>query len=686
MRLAVIVSVLIAWAPVVVANSDDDASIADASLTLVIMDPLAAELSCPCVEGYAQRDYRALTDHLTTALGRTVNLGFGESLAKGRAAAGGGPIDIVIGKHSVVRADAAAADLPLEPVASLSDVRGTVFQRGLFVVAADDPAESLADLAGYRFVLGTPAHEEKHDAALCALRRYDLHPGADDVTWAPSCSEAACQVLDAWQDGDASQPLAAVISSYAQPLLEGCGSIPEGAIRVVGETAQVPFISVHVSPTLGPATRTRLIHALAAVGRDPTLCNKLETARGFVAPSGAMNAAWPGWLGPSRNGRVAWLPDSLPKERKTIWEHALARPGLGGVAVANGLVVFGDRDAADELDEFHCLDADTGRLLWTVSYAAPGTLDYGTTPRSTPLFFGETVILCGAFGHVHCVAAATGDVLWKRSLREDFAVADDRVSAWGYCGSPLIDAGHLLLAPGAAEASVVAVDPASGNVIWQSPGAPYGHGSFIAATLGGRRQFVGHDQTSLGGWDVATGERLWSLVPTAPGDFNVPTPMLAGADRLLVASENNGTRLYGFDEDGRIAPQPLATSAAFEPEMSTPLGVAGRIYGVEHGLVCLECPLDDSADGLAPVGERLTDPLLGGYAACFATSRRLLVVGNGGTLLLFNITGGRPILSGTLRLFDDGPDEPLYSSAALCGTRLFIRGPQGLACVELGDR
>lgn len=653
-------------------------------LTLVVMDPLAAELSCPCVEGYAQRDYRALAEHLAEALGRPVKLGFGESLAKGREAAGGGPIDLVIGKHSVVQADAAAAKLQLEPVASLSDMRGTVFQRGLFIVAADDPAESLADLVGYRIVLGPPEHAEKFDAPLRALRRHDLVPAAADLTAAPSCSEAACQVLDAWKEAAPSRPLAAVVSSYAQPLLEGCGSVPEGAVRVVGETAQVPFISVHLSAALEPATRRGLLRALAAVGRDPVLCQRLETARGFVGPSGAMNGAWPGWLGPNRNGVVAWLPDALPKRPRPVWEHALTRPGLGGVAVAGGRVVFGDRDAADRNDEFHCLDADTGRLLWTVSYAAPGALDYGNTPRATPLFFGDSVILCGAFGDVHCVAAATGDVLWKRNLRADFAVPAERVSAWGYCGSPLIDEGRLLLAPGGAAASVVAVDPATGAVLWRAPGGPYGHGSFIAATLGGRRQFIGHDQTSLGGWDTATGERLWSLVPDNAGDFNVPTPVQVGTDRILVASENNGTRVHAFDDDGRIVPRSEAASAALEPEMSTPLCVAGRIYGVQHELVCLEGPGQEPGAGLATVS-RHADPILGTFAACFGTSRRLLVVGNAGTLMLFDTSGERPTPLGTLPLFDR-TDEPLYSSPAPCGTRLFIRGPKALACIDLGGR
>lgn len=36
-------------------------------LCVVVMDPLASQLSCPCVEGYAQRDYAAL--ELTSSRG-----------------------------------------------------------------------------------------------------------------------------------------------------------------------------------------------------------------------------------------------------------------------------------------------------------------------------------------------------------------------------------------------------------------------------------------------------------------------------------------------------------------------------------------------------------------------------------------------------------------------------------------
>ena len=124
------------------------------SLVLVVMDPLAAQLSCPCVKGYAQRDYDALATHLSHALGRPVRLGFGESLTAGLEAAKADRADIVIGKDSVVRADAAKAGATMVAAWVLTDADGSIETRGLFVVAAEDAAQSLDEIIDFCAILG----------------------------------------------------------------------------------------------------------------------------------------------------------------------------------------------------------------------------------------------------------------------------------------------------------------------------------------------------------------------------------------------------------------------------------------------------------------------------------------------------------------------------------------------------
>ncbi len=200
----------------------------------------------------------------------------------------------------------------------------------------------------------------------------------------------------------------------------------------------------------------------------------------------------------------------------------MARPGLGGIAATKDYVILGDRDLEDMGDVFRCYDATTGIPLWTLAYPAIGKLDYGNMPRATPLIHGELVYLLGAFGDLHCVRMATGEVVWMRNLVLDFGVETKLI--WGMCASPLIADGKLIVNPGAAHASLVALNPGNGDVIWESPGDKHAYASYICGKFGGVQQIVGYERKTVGGWNLQTGERLWTLTPGTRGRFQCPHP------------------------------------------------------------------------------------------------------------------------------------------------------------------
>src|SRR5579872_1325024 len=104
------------------------------SLKIVVMDPLAAPLSCPCVKGYAQRDYKKLAGYLERELDRPVKVFFNESLVTALEQKTAGRADIVIGKRSVVAAEAVDAELSLKPILALAGKDGVTTQTGLIVV------------------------------------------------------------------------------------------------------------------------------------------------------------------------------------------------------------------------------------------------------------------------------------------------------------------------------------------------------------------------------------------------------------------------------------------------------------------------------------------------------------------------------------------------------------------------
>ena len=303
-----------------------------------------------------------------------------------------------------------------------------------------------------------------------------------------------------------------------------------------------------------------------------------------------------------------------------------------------------------------------------------GQLDYGNSPRATPLIHEDLVFLQGAFGQLHCVRLATGVIVWKKDLRQEFGANDKLI--WGTCATPLIVDGKLIVNPGGADASVAALDPQTGQLIWKSPGEPAAFSSFIAATLGNRTQVIGYDQKSLGGWDPASGQRLWTLTPPRPNDFNVPTPLVIDQS-IVVSTENNGTRVYPFDESGILQTTPTAVNEGLAPDTHSPVVIGNRLFGVWNELYCLD--LNDQLKSIW-TGE---DSAFYNYTALIASPTRLLAVSTQGELLLIDPHADEFRVLSRLKLFDD--DNGVYSHPAIVGDRLYIRSSTHLGCLSLRD-
>ncbi len=390
-------------------------------------------------------------------------------------------------------------------------------------------------------------------------------------------------------------------------------------------------------------------------------------------PAAGARPAWPQWLGPHRNGHADALPTRLPARPRFIWKRPLTGMGLSGVAATPQFVIVADKSANERDDIWRCLDTDTGAPLWTLRYPAPGYMDPCNAPRAAPLLHDGLAYLQGAFGHLHCVRLATGEVVWKRNVFKDFG---SKPLPWGMCVSPLLADGKLIVAPGAKDAALVALNPRTGEVVWKTPGRPSAYASFIVGEFGGVRQIVGYDAVSLGGWDLAAGRRLWELKPPVEGDFNVPTPIDAGG-RLLVATENNGTRLYGFDSHGRIISKPLASNDDLAPDTATPVVCNGLVFGCSGMLLCLDLRRGLKTLWSAAVGRAFDD-----HAALIAGQGRVLAMCASGDLLLIAADPKRCRVLSRLKLFED---TEVWSYPALLGDRLFVRSQDAVYCVSLKE-
>ncbi len=78
----------------------------------------------------------------------------------------------------------------------------------------------------------------------------------------------------------------------------------------------------------------------------------------------------------------------------------------------------------------------TGSERWGFHYQASGSLDYGNSPRATPIVADQMVFFLGAFGHLTALNLETGEVVWKRTFAKTFKVDD--VSKWGVASTPIM--------------------------------------------------------------------------------------------------------------------------------------------------------------------------------------------------------------------------------------------------------
>jgi outer membrane protein assembly factor BamB len=344
----------------------------------------------------------------------------------------------------------------------------------------------------------------------------------------------------------------------------------------------------------------------------------------------------------------------------------MASRNPAGLAAACGFVVAACHVAGE--DQIRCFAADKGELLWTYSAVNSAEMDGGPGPRATPLIHGGCIYSVSAVGECCCLDLAKGSLVWKRSFTQEFKA---KTPTWGFCSSPLIADGRLIVSPLGPAAGIAALDPKTGATLWQTRGDGQPHASFLVGTFGEVVQIVGYDGPELAGWDLATGKKLWGLRPPKDNDYNVGTPLNVEG-RLLVATENNGARLYAFDKGGKVIPKAVATNEELVPPMSTPVCLEGSVFGGSTDLLCLD------ARTLKTLWAESNEQAVTGFTMLIGGNGRVLVLNEEGELALMIARAGKCELLGKMKVCGKTQSHP-----ALADGKLFLRDAKTLYCYDL---
>lgn len=391
------------------------------------------------------------------------------------------------------------------------------------------------------------------------------------------------------------------------------------------------------------------------------------------------NLAWPGWRGANRDGIGDALPLKLPPKVNIVWTHECEAEGLGGIAATTSHVLFAGRDALDTKDIITCLDLSDGSVAWQYDYAAmppvnaetrDGKLDYGNTPRATPLIVKDRVVTFGAMGDLYCLELKSGELEWSLNCVLDF---DAPIPTWGWSGSPVHHDGLIILQPGGTDSSVVAVKLANGEVAWETGGGRTAYTSPIVVEFAGVPQVITCDASFWLGFHAKTGKFLWRMKPERSGEFHVPTACKID-NRLLIVGEVNGARLYEFDKGGRVIPKAASTQANFSPDTHTPVRIGKSIIGAHNGLWVMS--VNDLADH-----QEIDQSDFSGHCSIISDGQRFFVLADSGLLYLFEHLDGQVKQLGKISLVDAG--SKIYAHPAWVNGHLIIREGTRIHCIKL---
>jgi outer membrane protein assembly factor BamB len=251
---------------------------------------------------------------------------------------------------------------------------------------------------------------------------------------------------------------------------------------------------------------------------------------GLALVVSARAADWPQFRGPNRDdvstetGLLKTWEEGGPP---LVWKAAGIGTGYSSVSVAGDRIyTLGNKG---RLSHLVALDRGTGKVLWS-SEVGPAGGNLGCTPTVD----GDRVYALGQEGDLVAIDARTGNRLWHRNLQTEFG---GKSGGWKYCESPLVDGDKLVVTPGGARATMVALDKKSGETLWKCAipvkHTEAGYSSVVVADVGGVRQYV---QLLNGGVvGVSAGGRfLWKYEKLGPNTANIPTPIVLG-DRVFAS-------------------------------------------------------------------------------------------------------------------------------------------------------
>ncbi len=390
-------------------------------------------------------------------------------------------------------------------------------------------------------------------------------------------------------------------------------------------------------------------------------------------------ADWSRLRGPNGTGVVEEKTPVSFTAKDQLWKTALPGTGHGSPIIVGDRVFIQLSSADDSKRSLHCLNTKTGKIDWTKDVGAQKANSMhkkNTTASSTPASDGKRVYAAVWDGTSLALFAydLDGQELWNKSLGTYSA-------QHGAAHSPMVFDGLVYLnVDSDSSAKLVAFEAVKGDEKWRvdrvKERASYTT-PMVLEEKGKPTQLILGTTTTVDSYDPKTGKSNWSYTlewPTGKKLRAVGQPLFAAGNIVTYMGEGGAGRYMvavKADGEGTLG----AKGKAWELKDKTPyvpsaLAFENHLYWVTDS-------------GFAACADAQTGKLLWDARAFQkgVSSSPILV---GGTVFAIDEAGKAIAFKATPKGYEptgkSDVGEPVLSSPAAAGGRLFIRGAEHLFC------
>jgi outer membrane protein assembly factor BamB len=307
-------------------------------------------------------------------------------------------------------------------------------------------------------------------------------------------------------------------------------------------------------------------------------------------------ADWPQWRGPNRDGisQETGLLQAWPQEGpKLLWQKSELGDGYSTPSVVGNRIFLINNKGLDN-EYVQALSVKNGKQLWVTRIGKVGNSDQKPSypsARSTPTVDGGFLYALGSDGDLACMDIARGQIRWQKNVRTEFGGVPGE---WAYAESPLVDGDVVVVTPGGKDATLVALDKKTGQLVQKYPvpeGDAAGYSSIIIVNAAGFKQYVQFLAKGVVGVDANTGNFLWRYDRTSGSSpANIATPV-ENDGYIYTGTHYTGgglVRLSGPAE-GRV----IVEEIYFDRKLPTAIGGAVLVGDLMYGttrelLLCID--------------------------------------------------------------------------------------------------